>query len=189
MKKLLAGFFLYSLMTYATAAFINNGDNTTTDTSTGLDWLALTVTQSYTYNDAATNNPGWRYATETEVHTIFDSIFVNFVATGPGIDSNKAGQTAEVAVFSSIFGITATSATGDKTFGFYRDGAGTIRTAGYDSTAIYRHYQYGSATGTYLQKFGAFMVRTSSVSVPEASSVLLMAFGLLGLFATARRKA
>jgi len=184
MKKLLAGFFLYSFMTYAVAAFINNGDNTTTDTSTGLDWLALTVTQSYSYDDAVTNNPGWRYAAENEVYTIFDSIFVNFVDTlGFGYDTNLAGQSAELAVFQSIFGITGSA--GDRSYGFFKDSAGNIRTAGYDGN-IYRNYLFGSASNTSAG-FGTFLVRTSSV--PETPSLVLMIFGLLGLFVTARRKA
>ena len=119
--------------------------------------------------------------------------------------------------FERLFGVTTRSYSGvyvdvTTSFGYYRDEDGILRSLGVSTDQLFdtvtgerilinNYTTYSDEyTRQYAESFnrrnthGTFLVRDSEFieapveSVPEASSLYLLAFGLLGLFGAARRK-
>ena len=202
MKSLLASLLLFSFISSTNAAFINNGDNTISDDVSGLDWLSLSVTVNQAYSEAETLNPGWRYATNDEVVNLFNFFFSTFVSnnsSGTSFSgttdypiSTYAAQETDIATFQSYFGATSDG----QTFGLYKDEDNILRVMG----AYWGTNAQDSGTTNVIgdeatENYDAYIAIPSSVtftylvrSVPESSSIYLLAFGLLGLFGVARRK-
>ena len=188
MKSLLAGLLLLGFVSTANAAFTRDaGNNYTTDDVASLDWLALTETSGQDYSQAEALNIGWRYATQTEVEAMYATLL-------PGVDVTSSGvgvSEPDLSFFKSLFGITSSSA---YTFGSYVDDASQlVVTSGvtnfgfYYATSIEIQLGIDNLPAGAYSAAGTYMVRNTA-SVPEASSIYLLAFGLLGLFGAARRK-
>ena len=194
MKSLLAGLLFLVFVTSANAAFTRDtANNYATDDVSGLDWLALTETLGQAYNDAETVNTGWRYATNTEVEAMFDSIFPNYAnENASGYSDSYTGIITEAIAFRTLFG--ATNIFGGS-FGVYRDESSALSLLGsvggpYALGVYGTNYSYPDISildeGDTGVELGNFMVRAAAV--PEASSLYLLAFGLLGLLGAIRRK-
>lgn len=193
------------LSTSVNAAMVDNGTYTT-DTVTGLDWLALSLTDNQAYSTAPINNIEWRYATNTEVENLFITMFDGYYDTNltdkysEGTQGAYADQHGDVLAFIDLFGTTGTSTnTSVISLGFYEDEAGVLRklgvthisieTSGYDNTLVYGldyTYDYDFARDTNVPEAGIFMVRTSVVPVPAA--LWLFGSGLIGLIGLAKQK-
>ena len=204
MKSLLAGILYLVLMNSAFSAIIDNG-GFTTDTDTNLQWADLTATNALSYNQASSvfdvyDGGGWRYATNSEVESLFATLFDGYYENTSGLLSDSvagatyADQTTDINYFQSLFGLTADTIGYTQSFGLYQDEDDITRLMGvYKSLTTDQDIAVGTEfTAEYnpdliIPNFGAFIVR-GGVSVTEASSLYLLALGLLGLFGVARRK-
>ena len=171
----------------------------TLDESTGLEWLDLSVTAGQDYVDAETLNPGWRYATNAEVETIFPILFDGYYDTWPsGMSRETQGayvdQRTDVNSFIDLFGIVWTNSTDEASTGLYMDEDNILRMMGAqyrfdptDTDSFIFGLEYTnvySTTSNFLE--GIYLVRDTVVPVPAA--VWLFGSGLLGLIGVARRK-
>lgn len=180
---------LLAISLSANAALIDNGSYTTDDVS-GLDWLDLSETDAQIYNEAETLNPGWRYATNTEVEGLFAQAFVGYYNTNANgnsrSDENPYGnQLADIFTFQSLFGITFSPSSGvSASYGLYEDEDGIIRMMGaYRSPNLNVAYSdefttVYPRTSTYGNE-GIYMVR--AVPLPAAGYLFIAALAGLGL--------
>ena len=192
----------------AKAVFIDQGDSVL-DTNSGLEWLKLTATDAMSANTAAATfaGDGWLIATETQYEAMFDGFFTGYVQNyaggymqaGAGTDQyNQAND------FRALFGQTyayESSIVAYAAYAFYMGNDSILRLGGtYTSVSGGNANLHRDNTGnqnTYLTtahlNAGVFMVRMAPViepvpaPVPEATSLLLLGLGLLGL-AFIRRK-
>ena len=185
--------------TYANAAFINNGDNTITDDVSGLDWLALSVTEGQSYSQAETLNSGWHYATNDEVVNLFGYFFSTYTDNNitshfshTAFGTTYANQDADIELFQSFFGAT----TDGQTFGLYKDEDNVLRMMGAyndpfsSTTAVYSDEftdNWDAYITTPLNGYSTYLVRNTNSTVPETPPVFLFSLVLLGLFGIARR--
>lgn len=170
----------------ANSALIDNGSYTT-DTATGWDWLDLSYTLSYSYNEliAATSAGGafedYTLATHAQVNTLFSAVGLppagNDTSDFAAVNSLIAlvGSTRSQNGYEEILGITATP------------NGGGYKLAGLDfyynnSVPTYQLID----TSTYGPTFGpdtaaGWLVKTYAVPVPGAAwlfgSALLVLFG------------
>ena len=201
MKSLIAGILLLVFVTSSNATFTRvGGNNYSTDDSTGLDWLALSETAGQAYNNAESLNIGWRYATNFEVEGMFASLFTNFVASnssGYAYANTYSGQHQDVITFRSLFGVSAPSIPDHYfSYGLYRDENSIVRLLGTEIWNLDRNNvvfgpqyitNYDAAADQPIKWSATYLVRSAD-SVPEAASIYLLTFGLLGLFGAVRRK-
>ena len=197
----------------ANAALIDKGA-WTTDSATGLDWLDLSITDGMTFSDALSINTGWRAAVFSEVSILFDNAFIGYFDNA-GTAFNQVGrsfngggyvsyanQDTDIAVFHDLFGTTferldpITGVYTRESLGLFYGGISGIHYA----TAVLNYDPLGETTSHIFTPdrihsdigidgvdfAGLFLVRETTV--PEASSVLLLVFGLLGLFISTKRK-
>lgn len=179
------------------------GDNLITlDTDNSLEWLDLTVTADYSYNDinsklgVGQEFEGWRYATSGEVTGLFDS--AGGSADAP-YDGATAGHTAWVPALLSLWGTTSTSPNYSRSFFLLDDqyldgpwhyyGSLTDYALSFDVGSDWAHIaEYGwTGDGTWDWQRGSALVRGNVVPVPAA--IWLFGSGLLGLIGVSRRKA
>jgi hypothetical protein len=181
------------------------GDNLiTSDTATGLNWLDLTETSGKSRDDVVTQlgtggvYDGWRYATSSEVVTLWGNI---------GVDLNGADLSWPDDPFEDPFVLDAVNLLGNTTCqadcaGFPYGTLGLTGSqhptdsalydfigAGYVELTFTTEYLgpgegYMGTTDAGLQ-FGHYLVQT----VPIPSAVWLFGSGLIGLIGLARRKA
>jgi len=193
---------LFILPGQVNAAFIKNGDNTITDDTHGLDWLALSVTAGQAYSQVETLNTGWRYATNSEVENMFSMVFDGYYDTNPqGYSSSRenpyADQSIDFANFTSLFGLSNDSSTADLTvqrsFGLYENELNQLTYLGtffQQSTTDTWEVVLGpnllgnfeAMRDTIGGQTGTFMVRQAAASVPESPSLFMMLVGVVGLF-------
>ena len=200
MRKFIMGtisIFLSVVSYGASAALIDNGTYTT-DTESGLDWRDLSITDGQAYNSAPTLNPGWRYATNTEVESIFKILFNGYYNTTEGYSNSSDGvyadQSIDVDNFISLFGITGENASANFSWGFYEDESTTLRILGVTNffdgrTIVYgpdHSLDYDRYRSTGSGSVGNYLVRETVVPIPAA--VWLFGSGLIGLIGVARRK-
>lgn len=186
----------------ANAALIENGSYTT-DTETRLDWLDLSITDNQSYVVAATLNPEWRYATNSEVENLFGQLFDGYYDTHQfNYSSSNDGavysdQESDVNNFISLFGETKANDFNIISLGFYEDEDDVLRWIGVTkdigdtpSTLVYG-LESSFGAEVYREDFnnnsaGVLMVRASIVPVPAA--FWLFTSGLVGLVGFIRRK-
>jgi len=170
----------------------------TLDTDTGLRWLDLSITDNQTYVDALASNPAWSYATNSQVESLFATLFPGYVETSANHlsvhDNITDTQYQQVINFSNLFGFTGTYNGGLYSGGLYSDEDGILRMMGslHDSsrTIVYgdefrSNFEYSRSTSGN-SNFGVYLVQTSVVPVPAAA--WLFGSGLIGLAGYARRK-
>ena len=199
MRILLASFLFIGIFSVAhsyQSDFIDNGIFTT-DSSTGLDWLDLTETSGrswedvhydvHDYSDREINNvfsvsDGWRLATPTE----FNRLAINWAGDAPYYFHPLNGNHPRETRYDRV----------DYAPGTF-DGLTALLNGGLGYTSIGRCASISSSSSSAVdyglscesdnsQLLSSFLVRTTAV--PEASSMYLLAFGLLGLLGAARRK-
>jgi PKD repeat protein len=163
----------------------------TTDISTGLDWLDLSVTANAAYSSAETNNPGWRYATNAEVEGLFATFFEpTFVDSGDGSQvSTDAASLAASARFVSLIGATIDNDPVFSSLGYYLDEVSVLRAMGTEIesgvAALIIGPQWGTTYGGSARPaYGTYLVRTT---VPEPATLTLvgLASGTLDVAGTA----
>ena len=166
------------------ASLIDNGDYTT-DTESGLDWLDLTFSKGYSYNDLISETSsggvfeGYRLATMSQVDSLYISAglptsgnsTVDFLSVDSLID--LIGATSTQSGYAQSIGITATPAefSGHKVAGldFYFD-------SGQPTYSLINNLVYGDSFGP--DSVGGWLVR-EAISVPEPSSLLILLTGFL----------
>ena len=166
------------------AALIDFGDFTR-DTSTGLDWLDVTLTQNKTTNVILGGwggyiDAGWSYASEAQVCALFGAL-------GDPISSCPGPVGDPIAPGSAATLISLLGQTGDVgTFGIYDAGNfstsvglgcidGSVAGCGPNPNHVATFSSWGS-TATVFPNVGSFLVR-----VPEPGTGLLALAGVLAL--------
>jgi len=184
-----------------------SGDNLITrDTSSGLDWLDLTVTNGMSYNTVSLelisggSLEGWRYATNTEVTSLWSNWGLDFVEdtfiTIPGLDPAVYSATDIIGdTFNNSFSGFTVGAVGmtsdlNPVNSDYKFIMGVYH-VDHHPTQQLTAYMGGSINDTVhidvanpMQ--GSYLVQVSSVPVPAAA--WLFGSGLIGLVGFARRK-
>ena len=198
MKNLLAGLLLLGFVSNANAALLDH-DTFLTDTNSGLDWLDLTETMGRSWEDVyydirdnsdwEINNvfnvsDGWRFASRSE----FNALAIAWAGDAPYTllreNTSPREYTYDIVryaegTFDGLINLLG------GTRGYSNAGGSQCAElgSGYSSAVS------GGCIGTSnvgQATIGSFLVRTSSV--PEASSLYLLAFGLLCLLGATRRK-
>jgi hypothetical protein len=199
------------LSTTTNAAIISTnwltvGDNLITqDTTTGLEWLDLTVTTSRSYDDissqfgAGQEFEGWRYATATEINGFFDAFGGdNNFYNGWSVQNNGLFDRLS-AYWGDTYCEFAGCQTGDGYSQFLSDETSHYVGFQYYGTIydLYLNNQSASSDfiefdSRYIANFttspavGSALVKATVVPIPSA--VWLFGSGLLGLLGIARRK-
>lgn len=174
------------------ATLIDNG-LFTSDTATGLDWLDLSVSAGQAYNSAATQNDGWRYATNEEVEDLFNTAFEGYYSHRPDDYAfsqdytHYAGLKADAINWWGLFGGTTSS----KSLGMYRDENNFLRTTGVTRYYSTGWFVYGKNYSTdlsdqadnHLDSYGTFLVRDTEgyeAPIPEPAIPALFITGIAG---------
>jgi len=195
------GIFLSLLVSANSYAALTDNGVFTTDTNSQLDWLDLSATAGQSYNSAlATLDPaeGWRYATNTEIESIFLSLFIGYSDTNSDGTSSSVNslssstQNSDVIRFLDLFGITFATFGVSESLGYYLDENGILRVMGaqYNSwdnnSTVFGLSFSGGFVADRADGMGTFLVRSSVV--PEPGSIALLGIGILSLFRIKNRK-
>jgi hypothetical protein len=186
---------------FASTVLVDDGSYTY-DSSSGLDWLDVSATAGYTYNQVENNDgvnyiaDGWHYATDADLRTLSADIGLPF--STDGIASFVPDQVAAVSTFGDLFGWTKSSTEMNLLIGLYagdgQNNGGTFDFAVYnpdtpnaqasisDNPTVYWSMLTGDVyiDGT-LYPMGSFLVRNANTDVaatPLPGSSLLFASGL-----------
>lgn len=189
--------FLFSFN--ANALLIDNG-LTTTDTSTGFEWLDVTATQGKSVNEVLSGfggfvNSGYRYATTDEVINLWSALGINT------LDQPLESLAAPVSLGHALFGLTTDAIVNNEVFQLtagFTDPASAIGPTNDISTLILRlEGSFGSVTTSggcsgfgdscldvVRNDWGSWLVRTNSpspgISAPATISLLGLAVAGLG---------
>ncbi len=168
----------------AQSAFIDNG-LITLDTTTNLEWLDLTETANYSYDQVELELApgglfdGFRRATEDEI----SSMFTDF-----GLVSGPANATHYD--FMDLFGVTSHQGNYPEIFG-YADSAGSAMALVYGLDFYSPGENYLVVTGGLLHNksinfdgFGSYLVK----AVPIPAGVWLFISGILGFIGITRKR-
>jgi len=183
--KIIASLGLIFTSGNAQSAFIDNG-LTTTDSLTNLEWLDLTQTQNFTYNQidpellAGGLFDGYRRATEAELNTLY----TNF-----GLVSGPVNATH--LEFINLFGETSNQSGNAESFGYAASGGTLASVYGLDFFFNNGAPNYSVETGGLLHNksinfdgLGSFLVKP----VPVPAAIWLFGSGLLGLIGVSGKK-
>ena len=173
-------------------------DSITVDPNTGLEWLDWTVSTNRSYDDVSSqfgvggDFEGWRHASQGEVIDLFSNAgitqFDNNIADDPYVWdlAAKIGDTGT----SSLGGIaslamtdTILSVVSGTRYIMLLDVAGVLSNPRTAWVSTHNGESYPSYS--YM---GHALVRESQSSVPEPSTLALLAVGLLGIGGYASRK-
>lgn len=182
--------------------FLSPGDSAITfDTKTGLEWLDLTVTQGrFSYDSIQVELLpgkefyGFRYATKTEVDNLLSEFGISLhPLTSTGNDH------AQIEQYFSLLGITQTDHSNIGVQNYWSFGLFDEIWPDYVGDAhfylsILENFAFGYTAVSYYpwldyrtdRSLGHFLVRTESI--PEPSSVSLIAFGFVIFLALRQRK-
>jgi hypothetical protein len=187
-KTILEALLLLLVSVQVNAAIIDNG-SWTADTESSLDWLDLSATTGYSYNNVLESYSSWRHATYDEVVDMYDQIFtsVDFSSELIWHDVNDGTESdMEAEIFKNLFGITFSDGSLIKSIGFYmrEDNnlgfLGTLDRVENGNSRIYTTYYPSSYDFDSINpEWGHFLVRVTSV--PEPTTPLLFLAGMLGL--------
>lgn len=175
----------------AHAALIDNGDFTT-DSTTNLQWLDLTLTRGRSYNDVASQFgaggefEGWRHATFSDLNTLFVSL---------GYSANYLSSPATPGMLANIllFGITQSRAVPTGAAGVFDDSASgsspsdvgwaILHTeadiSNLDGATIVND-EFTADTASFLQ--GNWLIRSTATEISEPGTALIMALGIMGIY-------
>ena len=183
---LIGGLFALPFAQVAQANSLTSGDDAvfgpdsiTIDSATGLEWLDWTLSTNRSYNDVESqfgvggNFEGWRHATTAEVAMLFGDFGLQHIDDNqPNTDPNEAG-------LQSLLGFTS----GSTSLGITSDplpSPPNLWVAGLDG--VYAASQTIGAAPSYAHSaLGHALVRESQATIPEPSTIALLAVGLLGL--------
>ena len=168
-------------------------DAITLDTETSLEWLDITFSTNYSYNQIIAETQsggyfeGYRLATFTEMIGLW---------TNADIDLNYANvftpiNYGPISNLQSFIGTTNLDET--QTWGMVDptgSGTSTDMAAGLlfvdaETSGRYSPY-YGFDSNFAREDFGSYLVKTTAVPLP--SSIILLGTGLLGIMTVSRRK-
>jgi hypothetical protein len=177
------------------ASLVDNG-NYITDTVTGLDWSDFTRSWNKSYSQAATDNSGWRHATNSEVEGLFGVLFDGYFDTNSAgfsseFDTEYADHSADVSAFESLFGWENVSGE-RRAYGFYSDENNLIRLMGTRNTSSGSYIFglnliYDYSPGNANSGIGSYLVRDLS-PVPVPAALWLFGTALIGLVGMSRRR-
>ena len=198
--KMWKGIFVFSVLGLsinANALLIDNG-TFTTDDSTELDWLDLTETAGMSYDDVSSQLGsgglfyGWRYATQYEVSTLFDSVGGNGIYS---VSGNSHQENNIITQLLELWG--STNGQSDSIFitdGFIAPGfinMGRANGIAYNFSPHLNNMLLTSIGPIPVSAgdlgIGSALVR-DAVSVPEPSTFLLLGAGLIGIISAVKRK-
>ena len=173
-----------------------SGDNLITrDTNTGLEWLDLTTTTSYSYNDVSLRLgsgqqfDGWRYASRPEVSSLLDAFGGNnnyydgWSTQNNGLFDAVHPYWGNTGGYETVFITSELDFYGNHTFGSlfdWRDYPGWV-------TEDRINLLSGYIGSNDIFGFGHALVREVS-TVPVPAAAWLFGSGLIGLIGVARRK-
>ncbi len=185
--KIISGVLFLFISGNVQSAFIDNG-LTTTDTLTNLEWLDLTETEPFSYNQieielqAGGLFDGYRRATMAELNTMF----TNFgLFTGP-VNATHLN-------FINLFGQTSDQNGNPESFGYaesggdpmaYVYGLDFILASGVPSYLVYTGELIHSKSINF-DGFGSFLVVKT---VPLPAGIWLFVSGILGLIGISRKR-
>ncbi|WP_417534567.1 DUF4214 domain-containing protein [Marinobacterium stanieri] len=170
------------LSSSANVAIIDMGD-ITRDTTTGLDWLDLTITRGRSYNDISSNLgtgqefDGWRYATDAEVQQLWKNLgltngtwsglsveytdYADFTAASELIGNTWREWSSGTPDYDYDFGTTGLTGT------FYRPDrviyAGMTHEAGTEYSQG-RSYKYSAGLNFKVEHTGSYLVALSGTA-------------------------
>ena len=175
----------------------------TRDTSSGLDWLDLTLTNEASYRDTLTQLQageqfyGWRYATNAEVIALWSNFGVDLSSAATGI-AYGFDSTVDNASYMlgntlceyncNLFPFGTLGLTGDA----YDDAPNSRSLIGAYAFKPAYSTAYLTDGNYYMSDFdsaahtGSYLVQTSPIPVPAA--LWLFGSGLIGMAGIARRK-
>ena len=180
-----------------------NDNRITRDTANRLDWLDLTVTRNFSYNNVISRMnsggtlEGWRYASSSEVVKLWEQFGVDltqgatFRATGEDVAVIQASQ-----YLGSTFCAYDCTTFPYGTFGFtedndlqYLDGHNMLGAYYSSPSDITQYSPIGASVqsgATNISYAGSYLVKVSPVPLP--ASFWLFGSGILGLVGFNKRK-
>ncbi|WP_281559485.1 PEP-CTERM sorting domain-containing protein [Thalassomonas sp. RHCl1] len=178
------------------------GDNKVSiDTSTGLEWLKITETRSYTFDSIQGELgqggifEGWRLPTEQEITNLWRSFFPDAPSTYyhyTDMDTIDGVGSAAALAWTDALGYGYWGTTGFRySYGLFLDDNNQSKAYGFIiNNNAYGHMTPGLAQGSHNYN-GLFLVAGDSQpsSVPVPGSAILMLLGLSGLAFARKRKA
>ena len=180
----------------------------TTDTISGLDWLDVTATQGLRYDQVSSNMTeggrfyGWRYATSSELNTLFHNAGGDSSIQGSSFQHEGVTDSLVLLLGNNYelycrISSEPCSLTLSYTWGILADAAtqfthytGLL----FDSDPFQADPDYFSSnhdTSTQDQRLGSYLVRQSIAAVPIPSALFLFSSGfivLLSLFIIKKAK-
>ena len=172
------------------------GDNKVVfDNVTGLNWLDLSVTEGLSLADSLALDTSYSLATNSQVTDLFNTLFPNYVNTktsGPGyynfeqVTAGNITKIAEITNMVSLFGSTAINPSVKMSLGLYRDENDQIRYMGgnsYSNIVYGMDYSQGPFSTGANGNIGWLLVKNAGpqTSVPEPSTLVIFALGIIGL--------
>ncbi len=167
----------------------------TVDTTNGMEWLDLTFSKGFSYNELSTEImsgglfSGFRIATFEEIQLLFTeadlptigSLTTDFAAVDALI--NLIGFTTQQGPYLEVLGISGTPGIGS---GYEVTGLDFINMGGTPTYSLRDNLTYAENFGP--DSVGGWLVKDFSVEVPEPASLYLLLFGLLGVYTLQKRR-
>lgn len=196
---------MFGIQTTANATLLSIdsgfGTNTlTNDSTSGLDWLDLSITDGFSYSTiesqmgSGLTYDGYRFATYQEVFELWENAGFDHYLTGTGTQPNGSfntfvnyfGNTFNVDPCLSCFGMIGYTAVENGIYHQY--GAFTTSNFGF-APSVDNTYNLGDTPDPLsMSRTGSWLVKASASPVPEPATILLFGTAIFGLFGVAKRK-